>query len=51
MVTLKHPNGCIHDVRDDLVAKFLAAGWEKAVPCEQPIPEEKPKRKRKKVEC
>ena len=48
MVTMKHPNGCIHDVREDLVAKFIAAGWEKAVPCEQPS--EKPKRKRKKVE-
>ena len=46
-----HPNGCIHEVREDLVAKFIAAGWEKqAAPCEQSVPEEKPKRKRKKVE-
>ena len=44
---MKHPNGCIHNVREDLVAKFIAAGWQ-AVPSEQPV--EKPKRKRKKVE-
>ena len=49
MVTMVHPNGCVHNVREDLVAKFLAAGWkEQAVPSEQPV--EKPKRKRKKVE-
>lgn len=34
MLTMVHPNGCVHEVRDDLVAKFVAAGWEeiKAAP-------------------
>lgn len=27
MVTMEHPNGCVHTVRDDLVAKFQKAGW------------------------
>ena len=28
MVTMEHPNGCVHNVRDDLVNKFLDAGWK-----------------------
>lgn len=27
MVTMEHPNGCVHNVRDDLVEKFRNAGW------------------------
>lgn len=27
MVIMEHPNGCVHNVRDDLVNKFLNAGW------------------------
>ena len=27
MVIMEHPNGCVHNVRDDLVAKFQEAGW------------------------
>jgi hypothetical protein len=47
MVTMEHPNGCVHIVRDDLVAKFQNAGWkikgEQTVP--PVIPEEPKKRK------
>ncbi len=54
MVTMEHPNGCVHNVRDDLVDKFLKAGWNiKAAPSEPPIVPEGPKkrqRKRKKEE-
>ena len=36
MVTMEHPNGCVHNVREDLVAKFQKAGWntkgEQSVP-------------------
>ena len=40
MVKMVHPNGCAHNVRDDLVDKFLKAGWKQAakppvVPAEQ----------------
>ena len=27
MVIMEHPNGCVHNVRDDLVDRFKAAGW------------------------
>ena len=27
MVIMEHPNGCVHNVRDDLVEKFRKAGW------------------------
>ena len=27
MVIMEHPNGCVHNVRDDLVEKFRNAGW------------------------
>jgi hypothetical protein len=46
MVIMEHPNGCVHNVRDDLVDRFTAAGWKvKAAPSEPPIPEEPKKRK------
>ena len=55
MVKLEHPNGCVHDVREDLVSKFLAAGWMiKAAPAERPFssaetePEQKKRKPRKK---
>lgn len=28
MVVMEHPNGCVHNVRDDLVGRFEAAGWK-----------------------
>lgn len=47
MVIMVHPNGCVHNVRDDLVAKFQNAGWnikgEQSVP--PVVPEEPKKRK------
>ena len=47
MVIMEHPNGCVHNVRDDLVAKFQNAGWiikgeQTASPS---VPEEPKKRK------
>ena len=27
MVIMEHPNGCVHNVRDELVEKFRKAGW------------------------
>ena len=30
MKTMVHPNGCVHNVRDDLVEKFTKAGWKVA---------------------
>ena len=54
MPVMKHPNGCVHNVREDLVEKFQKAGWKlaKAAQTEQPSSpaeqEEKPKRKSKK---
>ena len=47
MVTVEHPNGCVHNIPEDLLEKFLAAGWKvKEAPCEPPV--SAPKRKRKK---
>ena len=47
MVTMEHPNRCVHEVRDDLVSKFLEAGWNiKAAPCEPPVVPEGPKKRR-----
>lgn len=47
MVIMEHPNGCIHNVRDDLVSKFLSAGWyikgEQTAP--PVVPAEQKKRK------
>lgn len=47
MVTMEHPNGCVHNVRDDLVAKFQNAGWkikgEQTVP---PVAPEEPKKRK-----
>lgn len=53
MAIMKHPNGCVHNVREDLVEKFTKAGWKlaKAARSEQPVSlteQEKPKRKSKK---
>lgn len=52
MAIMKHPNGCVHDVREDLVEKFTKAGWKpvKAARSEQPsspAEQEKPKSKAK----
>ena len=50
MVTMEHPNGCVHNVRDALVSRFEAAGWKiKEAPSEPPVvpAEQKPKAKRK----
>ena len=46
MVVMEHPNGCVHEVRDDLVNKFLNAGWNiKAAPSEPPVVPEEPKKR------
>lgn len=43
MKTMVHPNGCVHEVRDDLVDRFKAAGWAiKAAPSEPPEAPEEP---------
>ena len=43
MKKMVHPNGCEHDVRDDLVDRFKAAGWViKAAPSEPPKEPEAP---------
>ena len=47
MVVMEHPSGCVHNVRDEMVDKFLNAGWtikgeQTASPC---IAEEPKKRK------
>ena len=47
MVTMKHPNGCIHEVKDELVDKFKNAGWKiKAAPKEQPSSTAEPKKRK-----
>ena len=47
MVTVEHPNGCIHIIPESLLDKFLAAGWKvKAAPSEPSAPA--PKKTRKK---
>lgn len=47
MVVMEHPNGFVHNVRDDLVAKFQNAGWnikgEQSVP---PVAPEEPKKRK-----
>ena len=47
MVIMEHPNGCVHNVRDDIVNKFLDAGWnikgEQSVP---PVTPEEPKKRK-----
>ena len=45
MVIMEHPNGCVHNVRDDLVAKFQNAGWK--IKGEQSVPPVTPAKKRK----
>ena len=49
MVTMEHPNGCVHNVRDDLVEKFRNAGWNiKGDATASPVvPAEQKKRKPK----
>lgn len=43
MKKMVHPNGCVHDVRDDLVDRFKAAGWKiKAARNEPPKDHEAP---------
>lgn len=49
MVIMEHPNGCVHNVREESVSKFLNAGWnikgEQIAPSD--ISEEPKKRKTK----
>lgn len=49
MAIMVHPNGCVHNVRDDLVERFQKAGWTiKAAHWEPPVvPAEQKKRKPK----
>lgn len=47
MVTMVHPNGCVHNVRDDLVAKFQKAGWNiKGEETTSPVTPEEPKKRK-----
>ena len=47
MVIMEHPNGCVHNVRDDLADKFLKAGWHiKAAPSEPSSVPKEPKKRR-----
>lgn len=49
MVIMEHPNGCVHNVRDDLVDNFKAAGWKvKAAPKGAAVPAEQKKKTRSK---
>lgn len=50
MVTMEHPNGCVHNVRDDLVDRFKAAGWniKGGTDCTPVTPAEQKKRTRSK---
>ena len=46
MAIMEHPNGCVHNVRDDLVDKFLKAGWNiKGEETPPVVPAEPKKRK------
>ena len=46
MVIMEHPNGCVHNVRDESVSKFLNAGWTiKGEETPLDAPEEPKKRK------
>ena len=50
MVTMEHPNGCIHNVRDDLVDRFKAAGWNiKGEQIAPPVVPTEPKKRRTKA--
>ena len=47
MVIMEHPNGCVHNVRDDLVEKFKNAGWNiKGEEITPPIAPEEPKKRK-----
>ena len=47
MVTVEHPNGCVHNIPEWLLEKFLAAGWKvKEAPCEPPVSSRKRTRKK-----
>ncbi len=47
MVTMEHPNGCVHNVRDDLVDKFLKAGWNiKGEAVASPVVPAEPKKRK-----
>ena len=47
MVIMEHPNGCVHNVRDDLVNKFLNAGWNiKGEAAASPVAPAEPKKRK-----
>ena len=47
MVIMEHPNGCVHNVRDDLVAKFQEAGWNiKGEATASPVVPAEPKKRK-----
>jgi hypothetical protein len=50
MVVMEHPNGCVHNVRDDLVTKFKESGWNVKGERNAPpvVPAEQKKRTRSK---
>jgi hypothetical protein len=46
---MEHPNGCVHNVRGDLVEKFRNAGWNiKGEAVASPVPAEQKKKTRSK---
>ena len=47
MVIMEHPNGCVHNVRDDLVSKFQNAGWNiKGEATASPVVPAEPKKRK-----
>jgi hypothetical protein len=50
MVIMEHPNGCVHNVRDDLVEKFRNAGWNiKGDAIASPVVPAEPKKRKTKA--
>ena len=48
MVVMEHPNGCVHNVRDESVDRFKAAGWKiKGEETPPVVPTEQKKRRTK----
>ncbi len=47
MVIMEHPNGCVHNVREDLVEKFQKAGWTiKGEATASPVAPAEPKKRK-----
>ena len=47
MVIMEHPNGCVHNVRDELVSRFEADGWNiKGEQIAPPVTPAEPKKRK-----